>query len=462
MSNGTAISNIFFTVMRGDKSLRLPYFSSHSIENTNDDIELLVIAMHGSGEPIAEEYLDRVQDAAAMVPNATSRTLIVAPQLVAFNHLENFYGNGNVPTDIMFAGHSRFNGGLSRNTTVRISFFTAIDQLLERIVNSDNLPNLRRVVLVGHSAGGQFVNRYAASTPVQCLGLSFRYIVLNPSHYLYFSNERWIPGTSYDFSVPGTEIRDSISECSSNHNAFEDYNDYYYGLDDLWRYHDRRGITPDIMRKRYEIRNIIHLVGENDNNPNAPGLSRSCMAMLQGRNRRERGEIYSAYLTHTFGNRANHRFEVVPVAGHSGRQMITSAIGRQFIFEEFDFTTMKTLADYILMRDSSFSLRAGENREFELELPDDTVGSGFSKRPVLAFFADPSGDARNLRLTASMNGTEIFSYPYSGGVGRAHWEAFTHDHLRIGTSNRIRFAVASGSGTMHISDVILWYQRNVC
>jgi hypothetical protein len=422
MSNGTTISNTFFSVSRDGQSLRLPYFSSHLLDSRNDDIELAVIAFHGSGDPIAEEYLGRVQD----------------------------------------AGHSRFQGGLSRNTSVRISFFTAIDRLLAHLVRSGNFPGLRRIVVVGHSAGGQFVNRYAASSELQCLGISFRYVVLNPSHYVYFSDERWIPGTSHDFEVPSTTTQNGITECRTDQDEFDGYNEYPYGLDDLWGYHDRHGVTPAMMSARYRHRDVVHLVGENDNDPSDPWLAKSCMAMLQGQHRRERGEVYSAHLAEVFGALANHHFDIVPGAGHNGRQMITSDVGRGYIFEEFNFPTMKTLADYIVVRDTSFALESGGDREFAILVPDDAVRSGSSKRPVLAFFADPSGDASNLRASVSVNGNEIVNYRYSGGTGRGHWEVFGHDGLRVGERNEIRFSVTSGTGTMNFSDIILWLQRNVC
>jgi len=462
MSNGD-ISSTFFTVRKDGASLRLPYFSNHPIDNRNDSIELAVVAFHGGGDPIAAEYLDRVQDASTMVPGATNNTLIIAPQLAHFDHLESFFGAGNSPGDIMHGGGSRFWGGLSRNSTVQISYFSAIDQLVSSICGSGNFSNLRRVVLVGHSGGGQFVNRYAGCSPIQCVGISFRYIVMNPSSYMYLNDERWIPGTPHDFAVPSTATRDTITACGNNHTDFNNYNDYGYGLDNLnWGYHRANQTLGEAVITRYGARHIVHLVGENDNDPNGDGLDLSCQAMLQGNHRRERGEVYASHLGNVFGSTSNHHFEVIAGAGHNGRQMITSDRGRHFIFEEFNFPVMKTLADYQLIRDTVIALGAGENQAFEFVLPDDAVASGHSKRPVLAFFADPSGDASSLRLVANMNGAEIFSYRYSGGVGRGHWEAFTHDHLRIGASNTLQLSVPSGTGRMNVSDIILWYQRNVC
>ena len=52
-------------------------------------------------------------------------------------------------------------------------------------------------------------------------GVVCSYLVANPSTYLYFSDDRWIPGTGYEFEPPTPE---QIGECPG-------YNDYKYGLD---------------------------------------------------------------------------------------------------------------------------------------------------------------------------------------------------------------------------------------
>ena len=454
------ISNTFITVRHEGTPLRMPYFRNHSLNTTNEDIQLAVIAMHGSGDPIAETYLQRVENAAALVPGATDTTLIVAPQLAHFDDLEAHFGVGSVPADIMWGPHARFWGGLSRNDAVRISFFAGVDRILNHICHSGHFPNLNRIVILGHSAGGQFVNRYAASSPFQCLGISIRYIVMNPSSFLYFNEDRWKPGTSYTFEPPTAATRASYPECAAD-DDFNARNNYGYGLEDLYSYHDRRLILPAAMISRYRHRDIVHLVGENDNDPNDPWLATSCSAMLQGNHRLERCEVYNAYLEHFFGDRANHHFAIVPGAGHSGNQMIRSAIGLDFIFQPFNFPFMTTLADYIVVHDTSIRLRAGQNREFNITIPSDTVHSGNSRRPVLAFFADPTSDARNLRINIHLNGTRIVNYPYSGGTGRGHWEVFNHSNFRIGDTNELRFSVTSGTGSMNFSDIILWFQRNV-
>ena len=57
-----------------------------------------------------------------------------------------------------------------------------MDSLISHLLS--NFSNLQDIVLVGNSAGGQFVNRYAAGSDQEGGGM-IRYVVSAPSSYLY-------------------------------------------------------------------------------------------------------------------------------------------------------------------------------------------------------------------------------------------------------------------------------------
>jgi pimeloyl-ACP methyl ester carboxylesterase len=75
-----------------------------------------------------------------------------------------------------------------------LSSFDAIDSILARLADRSVFPNLAHIVLAGHSAGGQIVQRYAVvgtgTDKLTALGVRVRYVVANPSSYAYFSRER--------------------------------------------------------------------------------------------------------------------------------------------------------------------------------------------------------------------------------------------------------------------------------
>ena len=140
----------------------------------------------------------------------------------------------------MYFGQARpwSSGEQSSSTTQHprsyaISSFSIMDSLISHLLS--NFSNLQDIVLVGNSAGGQFVNRYAAGSDQEGGGM-IRYVVSAPSSYLYFDENRYneyqLP---FSWSVP--------QGCTG-------YNDYKYGLDDLNEYMENAGI--DSILSRYD------------------------------------------------------------------------------------------------------------------------------------------------------------------------------------------------------------------
>jgi hypothetical protein len=75
-----------------------------------------------------------------------------------------------------------------------LSSFDAIDAMLARLANRALFPNLAQVVIAGHSAGGQIVQRNGVvgtgAAKLTALGIRVRTVVANPSSYAYFSADR--------------------------------------------------------------------------------------------------------------------------------------------------------------------------------------------------------------------------------------------------------------------------------
>lgn len=63
------------------------------------------------------------------------------------------------------------------------------------VESNDYLPNLKNIVLTGHSAGGQYWNRFIAISDFEDQikaqrNVSVHYVPMNPGAYLYLSNRR--------------------------------------------------------------------------------------------------------------------------------------------------------------------------------------------------------------------------------------------------------------------------------
>jgi hypothetical protein len=195
-----------------------------------------------------------------------------------------------------------------------------LDALVARATSPEVLPNLQRVVIAGHSAGGQFVNRYAATTHFQVTrsDVSVRYVVANPSSYLYFDSRR--PAGNDFRQLTAAEV-----------NACSSYNPYQYGLAQLNCYGLQTGGS---LAQRYRDSRVDYLLGELDTDLADSSMDTTCAANWQGGTRFERGQQYFATLGLVVGNEVYDRQNkyVVPGVGHSAHDMFTSPVGEQTLF----------------------------------------------------------------------------------------------------------------------------------
>ncbi len=302
----------------------LPYESSHSLSSRNDSITRVIYSIH-SASYSAKSYFGRASALVDKVPDQKNNTLIIAPHILDKSCLDNPEDRNILYWEIpAFRGTSR---GFFKDRRVTVSAFEVTDMILEDVAAGGSFPNLKTIIILGHSAGGQMTNRYAAtgifeSKIASPMGIEVRYIVMAPSSYVYFNNERAIGGTIDRFAIPKKPPLN--------------YNHWGYGLERMYAYHKKYNVTPDSVVGRYPSKRILYLVGSKDRDENDPSMGRGEAAMLQGRHRLERGMIYYNYLKHFYGGKikGNQYFSVVRNAGHSGSQLMLSRQAVLFAFRE--------------------------------------------------------------------------------------------------------------------------------
>jgi len=110
------------------------------------------------------------------------------------------------------------------------------------------------------------------------------------------------------------------------------YNNYSYGLDALYSYHRSKKLTPYKIRELYPQRKVIFLIGQEDCAPDK-SMSTHPSAMIQGRNRLERGKIYYGHLVGEFGRKItkNQKLHIIKGVGHNAKGIILSTLGRESI-----------------------------------------------------------------------------------------------------------------------------------
>ncbi len=271
-----------------------------------------VIVIHGNGRN-ADKYF-QYGESAAKKSQENLTTLVLAPHFTITSDAAKRAVNQIYWT--RSAGWKR--GDLSSaESRPRISSFEIIDIIFELLGNRQHFPNLNRVVIAGHSAGGQFVQRYAVGHPDDVIPahLQVRYVVANPSSYLYFDPQRPVMGGD-GFAIPA-----NAADCS--------YDRYKFGLQRRNTYMNATSDT--VLAERYRKRDVVYLLGDKDTNPNHRSLDKSCGAAAQGPTRFTRGNAYKAYLDR-FHAPHNHRLLSVPGVAHNGRKMLTSEAGIAALF----------------------------------------------------------------------------------------------------------------------------------
>lgn len=282
--------------------------ASRSLDLPRADVERLLVVVHGALRD-SDRYLAHAQAAAGTDNPAT---LIVAPQFLADVDLN---GSSVVPDGSLYWDVESWKGGAPAIGPEPVSSFSAMDSLLWQLTETRRLSGNRNlsVVIIGNSAGGQYVNRYAAVGRVPDAladdGIPVHFIIANPSTYLYFDRSRPV-------EVP----------------AGAGVNSWRYGFDDPPPYVD---CSAAESLRRYVGRDVTIMLGDEDRDGAAMLLEVSAAAMAQGANRFERGINYHQHVQALAGKAGlTAKHELCPLAGigHDAGYVLAAPETRKIMF----------------------------------------------------------------------------------------------------------------------------------
>lgn len=291
-------------VRLGSGPARSLVYRTYSLDAKNEQITRALIMVHGAGRD-ADNYF-RTAVAAAFLAGALEDTVVIAPRFAS--------NDGRACRDTLAAdevswscnGNSWRSGGTS-NSNSNLTSYDFADELLRRLARKEVFPNLKGIVVAGHSAGGQFVTRYEMANRIHdTVGVPVKYVVANPSSYAYLDAAR--PAADGKEFRPFSDARN----CTT-------FDRWPYGLKERSGYTGK--LEDDQLKRQLAARPATYLVGELDTLPLA-GFDSSCPAMAQGPTRLARGEAYAKYVNQKFG--ARHESMVVPLCGHNARCMFTA------------------------------------------------------------------------------------------------------------------------------------------
>jgi pimeloyl-ACP methyl ester carboxylesterase len=300
------VADIRFAV--GDKGV-LPLYVSRDWSKPLPDITRAVLVLHGRLRN-ADVYYRSALTAQAAAGDAGKAAIMIVPQFLADVDVEGWH----LPPETLRWSLEGWEGGEPALGPTPASSFEALDAILARLADRKIFPNLKQVVVAGHSGGGQVVQRYAIATQgeaaLTAANIGVRYVVANPSSYAYFSAER-----------PEPQI---AAVCTG-------YNDWKYGMEARPPY--LAAATPASLEQRYVARKVIYLLGTRDTNPDHPALDKSCMAEAEGPYRYVRGHSYASTMAKRDGGAPNHLVWDVEGVGHDGDRMLTSPCGLAALFD---------------------------------------------------------------------------------------------------------------------------------
>ena len=301
------VADARLTVAAGAGSGNVPIYVSADWSHPLENITRAVIVVHGIGRD-ADVYLRGAEAARAAAGPDGRTTLLIVPQFLAGIDVAKFH----LPATMLHWGIDTWLEGEPAEGPAPLSSFDVFDAILQRLADRARLPHLAHVVLAGHSAGAQLVQRYSivgrGEAALAARGVALRYVVANPSTYLYFSDDRPIPVDPA--ACPG-------------------FDRWRYGLPDAPPYvGDTTGIEA-----RFAARDVVYLLGTADTDPHHPALNTSCGAEAEGPYRLARGTAYFSYLQARHPGTLAQRLVLVPGVGHDGGKMFGSVCGLAALFD---------------------------------------------------------------------------------------------------------------------------------
>ncbi len=331
-----AASNPQQIIHLGLPSAAYPFevYSNHALTDSAamQKITRVVLVLHGVNRDADHYFADTL--ALLKQSGDAASTLIIAPKF--YNHEDR--DAATMPPQLPYWTSTGWSIGLPTNKKAAkqiASSFAVLDDVLLKLGDQNQFPNLRHIVMAGHSAGGQMLQRYAALNHQyehMRAGLSLEYAIANPGTYLYFDKDR-----------PLGDVSQGATAFAPYTGPVAGFNQYKYGLDFSgvdFKY--PLTLPPARMFARFAARQVSYFAGFEDTQIADP-LDQSAPANLSGAARLQRAMSnfnYEKALAKKYKLSAQleaaHRYFMVQGVGHSEAGMWGSQCGMRVLFGRSD------------------------------------------------------------------------------------------------------------------------------
>lgn len=236
------------------------YYTATKPLNEGDKGELVVIMIHGWGggtkAPKPQLELQKALGDVYVVAPLYPRAQIMEKYNIEKDGRAIWNDSWSLNLTVPGTPHDDWRGGGDANGTT-MSSYDVVDELLARLSDRALYPNLKKIVLAGYSAGGQFVGRYVAvGKGVVRDGITLEYAAMAPSTYL-------LPNST---------------------------DTWHYGIGNRPRY--SRDMSEEQIMENLRSRRCLHGCGSLD--VGEKSLDKTPFAMKQGENRFARYQNFKA------------------------------------------------------------------------------------------------------------------------------------------------------------------------
>lgn len=294
----------------------LPYCRNQRLGELRETIRRAVIVIHGK-QRNAKSYFDAVNRLASEEGHARD-TLVIGLQFLTQADVTA----NKLPASVLYWEREGWKHGMKSLNGAHLSSFEVLDRVLKRLL--DQNPNLQQIVIAGHSAGAQFVQKHAAARRLDTSAWQgqLHYVVTNPGSYMYLTSER----------------PEDTKGCKDT------YNDYRYGVENN-RLDYFMGTSPDSLWKKLAEYPVTLMLGDEDTDEKEG--DQSCPALVQGKNRFERGKQFYRIMAKDLpahvpgGDASRFKLLVIPHVGHEFERMWDSRCGRSILFGNGECVTSR-------------------------------------------------------------------------------------------------------------------------
>jgi hypothetical protein len=202
----------------GGSGLRLPYYASPGPIGVPDaQVQIAVIVVHGSARNADDYFCSMLEAARLQQAWPVGNVLVVAPRFTEPRDSPPsrwLTWNGTGLGDWRKGGNSTLADAPGGQPRPSLSSFAAIDGFVSLLSDKRLFPQLKQLVITGHSAGGQTIQRYALAsghrpTQTQLLDgtgtgatVPTRFVVANPSSFCYLNASRWTDASATTLALP--------------------------------------------------------------------------------------------------------------------------------------------------------------------------------------------------------------------------------------------------------------------